>query len=98
MSKVRQKAERVGATPLRNGKEFHGGRGARKAREFFREEVRAELRGVPALNNWELITALLSSTRQLALVGLQLRIINGVVSLHYYGGPQQGFGRTLQGL
>jgi len=29
----------------------------------------------------ELITALLSCNRQLALVGLQLRIINGVVSL-----------------
>jgi segregation and condensation protein B len=52
-----------------------------KLREFFREEVRAELRAVAALNNVELITALLSSNRQLALVGLQLRIINGVVSL-----------------
>ena len=29
----------------------------------------------------ELITALLSCNRQLALVGLQLRIINGVVSI-----------------
>jgi segregation and condensation protein B len=36
---------------------------------------------VAALNNVELITALLSCNRQLALVGLQLRIINGVVSL-----------------
>jgi hypothetical protein len=80
------------------GKSFTADGVREKLREFFREEVRAELRGVPALNNWELITALLSSTRQLALVGLQLRIINGVVSLHYYGGPQQGFGRTLQGL
>ena len=52
-----------------------------KLREFFREEVRAELRAVAALNNVELISALLSSNRQLALVGLQLRIINGVVSL-----------------
>ena len=34
-----------------------------------------------ALSNVELITALLSCNRQLALVGLQLRIINGVVSL-----------------
>ena len=33
------------------------------------------------LNNVELITALISSNRQLGLVGLQLRILNGVVSL-----------------
>ena len=44
-------------------------------------EVRAEMRAVAALSNVELITALLSCNRQLALVGLQLRIINGVVSL-----------------
>ena len=52
-----------------------------KLREFFRQEVRAEMRAVAALSNVELITALLSCNRQLALVGLQLRIINGVVSL-----------------
>ena len=52
-----------------------------KLREFFRQEVRPELRAVAALNNVELITALLSCNRQLALVGLQLRIINGVVSI-----------------
>ena len=34
-----------------------------------------------ALNNVELIAALISFNRQLALVGLQLRILNGVVSL-----------------
>ena len=34
-----------------------------------------------ALTNVELIAALLSCNRQLALVGLRLRIINGVVSL-----------------
>ena len=34
-----------------------------------------------ALSNLELITALLSCNRQLALVGLQLRIANGAVSL-----------------
>ena len=39
------------------------------------------MRAVAALSNVELITALLSCNRQLALVGLQLRIINGVVSL-----------------
>jgi chromosome segregation and condensation protein ScpB len=36
---------------------------------------------VAALNNVELITALISCNRQLGLVGLQLRILNGVVSL-----------------
>ena len=50
-----------------------------KLREFYREEVRSELRAVAALSNVELITALLSCNWQLALVGL--RIINGVVSL-----------------
>jgi hypothetical protein len=34
-----------------------------------------------ALNNVELITALISCNLQLGLVGLQLRILNGVVSL-----------------
>ena len=34
-----------------------------------------------SLNNVELITALISCNRQLGLVGLQLRILNGVVSL-----------------
>jgi hypothetical protein len=71
MSQLRPKGERVGeiaakdgrATPLLNGKELHGG-----LREFFREEVRAEMRAV----NVELITALQSCNRQLALVGLQL--------------------------
>ena len=52
-----------------------------KLREFFRQEVRPELRAVAALNNVELITALISFNWQLALSGLQLRILNGVVSL-----------------
>jgi hypothetical protein len=34
-----------------------------------------------ALNNVELITALISFNCQLGLVGLQLRILNGVISL-----------------
>jgi hypothetical protein len=52
-----------------------------KLREFFREEVRAEVRAVASLNNVEFITALLSCNQQLAPIGLQLRIVNGVVSL-----------------
>jgi segregation and condensation protein B len=40
-----------------------------------------EVRAVASLNNVELITALLSCSRQLAPIGLQLRIVNGVVSL-----------------
>jgi len=39
------------------------------------------LRAVAALSNVALITALFSRNRQLAFVGLQLRIINGEVSL-----------------
>jgi chromosome segregation and condensation protein ScpB len=89
MSQVRQKTERVGEIATKavvqllfsTGKSFTVDGLREKLREFFREEVRAELRAVAALNNVELIAALLSSNRQLALVGLQLRIINGVVSL-----------------
>ena len=88
MSKVRQKAERgeivakaVVQLLFATGKSFTADGLREKLREFFREEVCAELRRVPALNNLELITALLSSNRQLALVGLQLRVINGMVSL-----------------
>jgi chromosome segregation and condensation protein ScpB len=52
-----------------------------KLREFFREEVRAESRAVAALTNVELIAAIIECNQQLELVGLQLRIVNGVVSL-----------------
>jgi hypothetical protein len=87
MSQVRQKAERVGRSPPRRSCNYSTGKsftvdGLReKLREFFRQEVRAELRAVAALNNVELITALISCIWQLALVGLQLRMLNGVVSL-----------------
>jgi DNA ligase D-like protein (predicted ligase) len=85
-SQDRQKPERVGEVAVKSvaqllfstGKSFTVDGLREKLREFFREEVRAELRAVAALNNVELITALLSSNRQLAVVGLQLRIINGV--------------------
>ena len=89
MSQVRPKGERVGEIAAKavvqllfsTGKSFTVDGLREKLREFFRQEVRAELRAVAALSNVELITALLSCNRQLALVGLQLRIINGVVSL-----------------
>ena len=55
----------------------HGGR----AKLRVHRQESAQLRTVAALSNVELITALLSCNRQLALLGLQLRIINGVVSL-----------------
>lgn len=42
-----------------------------KLREFYSDKVRAEVRDLAALNNVKLITALLSSNRQLTLVGLQ---------------------------
>jgi chromosome segregation and condensation protein ScpB len=84
MSQVRPKGEKVGeiaAKAVVQRKSFTVDGLREKLREFFRQEVRAELRAVAALSNVELITALLSCNRQLALVGLQLRIINGVVSL-----------------
>jgi chromosome segregation and condensation protein ScpB len=89
MSQVRQKTERVGEIAAKavvqllfsTGKSFTVDGLREKLREFFREEVRGEMRAVAALSNVELITALLSCNRQLASVGLQLHIINGVVSL-----------------
>jgi chromosome segregation and condensation protein ScpB len=89
VSQVRPKAERVGEIAAKavvqllfsTGRSFTVDGLREKLREFFREEVRAEMRAVAALSNVELITALLSCNRQLALVGLQLRVINGVVSL-----------------
>ena len=75
-SQDRQKPERVGRSPQRRSFNLR-----EKLREFYRQEVRAELRAVASLNNVELITALISCNRQLGLVGLQLRILNGVVSL-----------------
>jgi segregation and condensation protein B len=89
MSQVRQKAERVGEIAAKavvqllfsTGKSFTVDGLREKLREFFRQEVRAELRAVASLNNVELITALISFNCQLGLVGLQLRILNGVVSL-----------------
>src|SRR4249920_308505 len=79
MSQVRQRAERVGEIAAKavvqllfsTGRSFTVDGLREKLREFYREEVRAELRAVAALSNVELITALLSCNRQLALVGLQ---------------------------
>jgi chromosome segregation and condensation protein ScpB len=90
MSQVRPKGEKVGEIAAKavvqllfsTGKSFTVDGLREKLREFFRQEVRAELRAVAALNNVELISALISFNWQLALVGLQLlRILNGVVSL-----------------
>jgi hypothetical protein len=50
-----------------------------KLREFFPQEVSAASRG--GIEQCGTLTALLSCNRQLASIGLQLRIINGVVSL-----------------
>ncbi len=83
MSQDRQKPERVGRSPQRRSFNLR-----EKLREFYRQEVRAELRAVTSLNNVELITALISCNRQLGLVGLQLRILRrGGVTPHYRG-PQ----------
>jgi chromosome segregation and condensation protein ScpB len=89
MSQVRPKGERVGEIAAKavvqllfsTGKSFTVDGLREKLREFFRQEVRAELRAVAALNNVELITALISFNWQLGLVGLQLRVLSGVVLL-----------------
>lgn len=52
-----------------------------KLRECFRGETRAEVRAAAAITNVELIAMLLDCNKQLAPVGLQFRIVNGVVSL-----------------
>ena len=52
-----------------------------KLREFFKPEVRPEVRAAAALTNLDLVTALLEVNGTLAEVGLQIRITNGVVSL-----------------
>jgi chromosome segregation and condensation protein ScpB len=74
-----------------------------KLREFFRQEVRPELRAVAALNNVELITALISFNWQLALVGLQLRILVSLLTtevhskaLAAYLSEQSGASGNLQ--
>ena len=69
------------ATPLRDRKEFHGRRAARKAAGILPAGGSRGTARRAALNNVELITALISCNPQLGLVGLQLRILNGVVSL-----------------
>jgi hypothetical protein len=89
MSQVRPKGGRVGEIAAKavvqllfsTGKSFTVDGLREKLREFFRQEVRQELRAVAALSNAEMITVLLSCNQHLALVGLQLRILNGVVSL-----------------
>ena len=80
MSQVRQKSERVGEIAAKavvqllfsTGKSFTMDGLREKLRNFFREEVRSDLRAVAALSNVELITVLFSRNRQLVLVGLQL--------------------------
>jgi chromosome segregation and condensation protein ScpB len=114
MSQVLPKAERVGEIAARavvqllfaTGKSFTVDGLREKLRELFRQEVRAELRAVAALNNVELISALISFNCQLGPVGLQLRILNGVVSLlttrieskalAAYLSEQRGASATLQ--
>ena len=104
MSQVRPKGERVGEIAAKavvqllfaTGKSFTVDGLREKLREFFRQEVRAELRAVAALNNVELITALSSFNWQLALVGLQLRILIGLVFAADYPGRKQGVGRICE--
>ena len=102
MSQVRQKSERVGEIAAKavmqllfsTGKSFTMDGLREKLRNFFREEVRSDLRAVAALSNVELITVLFSRNRQLALVGLQLALSTGFAS--YYRSQQQGLGPLLE--
>ena len=104
MSQVRPKADRVGEIAARavvqllfaTGKSFTVDGLREKLREFFWQEVRPELRAVAALNNVELISALISFNCQLALVGLQLRILNGVGFAADYPDRKQGVGRIFE--
>ena len=75
MSQARPKAERVGETAAKvvvqllfaTGKSFTVDGLREKLREFYREEVRPELRAVAALNNVELIPYSFLSTANSAL-------------------------------
>ena len=96
MSQVRPKAGEIAARAVvqllfATGKSFTVDGLREKLREFFRQEVRPELRAAAALNNVELITALISFNCQLGLIGLQLRILNGVVSLLTSRGENKEF-------
>ena len=81
MNQARPKTERVGEIAAKSvvlllsstGKSVTVDGLREKLREFYRQEVRSELRAVAALSIVVLIAALLSCNRQLALVGLQLR-------------------------
>ncbi|MDQ3566331.1 MAG: SMC-Scp complex subunit ScpB [Pseudomonadota bacterium] len=78
--KVRDKGTDSQWLPIYEGRSFTVDGLREKVREFYREEVRGEARAAAALTNVELITALLECNRQLGVAGLQMRIINGVVS------------------
>lgn len=52
-----------------------------KLREFYREEGNAEIRAAAALSTVELLAALLDLNATLAAAGLQVRVVNGLVSL-----------------
>ena len=52
-----------------------------KLREFFREDTNVDRRSAASLANVDLITVLLDGNSALSAVGLQIRIVNGVVSL-----------------
>ena len=96
------KSERVGEIAAKavvqllfsTGKSFTVDGLREKLREFFREEVRSDLRAVVVLSNVELITVLLSVTGKLALVGLQLALSTGFAS--HYRSQQQGLGPLLE--
>ena len=66
--------------PFATGKSFTVDGLREKLRELFRQEVGAELRAGRRSTTWS-HTVLISFNWQVALIGLQLRILDGVVSL-----------------
>ncbi|MDB6135077.1 MAG: scpB [Verrucomicrobiales bacterium] len=52
-----------------------------KLREFYAEEGRVEIRAAASLSAVQLLSALLELNETLAAAGLQIRVVNGLVSL-----------------
>ena len=52
-----------------------------KLRDFFKSDIRTEFRAVASLTNIDLVGALLKANKILTEIGLQVRIVGGVVSL-----------------
>ena len=89
MKRVGEKREGAGASAVKavvqilfaTGKSFTVDGLREKIRDCFKAEMRAELRAAASLTNDQLVGALLEANGQLVRIGLQIRLINGMVSL-----------------